>query len=65
MIYQIKSVDVYPFNEHGEQLETGMKTYYHIYKKNKLIHSTDNKWPAEEYVLGCVESDNWDRSNRD
>lgn len=64
-MYRISSVNVYPHNEHGEQLETGMKTYWHVYKDNKLLTSFDNRNDAEIYCQDEVANAQWCASNRD
>lgn len=65
MLYSIATVDVYPHNEYGEQLETGMKTYYHVMKGSKLLMSFEDRGDAEIYIQDCVEEARWNAANRD
>lgn len=65
MYYRINQVDVYPFNEHGEQLQTGLKTFYHVMVGNKLLMSFEDRGDAEIYIQDCVADAQWNAANRD
>lgn len=49
-MYQIKIIDVYPFNEHGEQQDTGMITTYHVYLGDKLVTTCHTYLEAIDFI---------------